>query len=77
MMGSVPRYRKIRYTWSNLLGEKYEDQAEGFFARAIQHENDHLDGVLYPQRIKDLKLFGFSDEVNRNLDLLNKGGLKE
>ena len=77
MMGAVPRYRKIRYTWSDLQGGKHENQAEGFFARAIQHENDHLDGVLYPQRIKDLQLFGFSDEVNRNLDLLNKGSLKE
>ncbi len=77
MMGAVPRYRKIRYTWSDLEGEKYEDQAEGFFARAIQHENDHLDGILYPQRIKDLQLFGFSDEVNRNLNLLKKGSLEK
>ena len=77
MMGAVPRYKKISYTWSDLQCEKHEDQAEGFFARAIQHEYDHLDGVLYPQRIKDLQLFGFSDEVNRNLDLLNKGGLRE
>ena len=77
MMGAVPRYTKIRYTWSDLQGKKHEDQAEGFFSRAIQHENDHLEGVLYPQRIEDLQLFGFSDEVNRNLDLLNKGSFKE
>ena len=77
MMGAVPRYKKISYTWSDLQGKKHEDQAEGFFARAIQHENDHLEGVLYPQRIQDLQLFGFSDEVNRNLDLLNKGSFKE
>ena len=77
MMGAVLRYRKIRYTWSDLQGKKHEDQAEGFFARAIQHENDHLAGVLYPQRIKDLQLFGFSDEVNRNLNLLKKGSLEK
>ena len=77
MMGAVPRYKKISYTWSDLQGKKHEDQAEGFFSRAIQHENDHLEGVLYPQRIEDLQLFGFSDEVNRNLNLLNKGNFKE
>ena len=47
-----------------------EREAEGFHARVIQHECDHLDGILYPMRMDDLSLFGFADEVNRNKDLL-------
>ena len=48
MTGLVPRYRRIRYSWSTLAGERMERIASGFHARAVQHECDHLDGVLYP-----------------------------
>jgi peptide deformylase len=70
MMGAVPRHAAIRYRWQTLDGETMERQADGFHARAVQHECDHLDGILYPMRMDDLSLFGFADEVNRNKDLL-------
>jgi peptide deformylase len=69
MMGAVPRFEAIRYRWQTLDGEAMERQADGFHARAVQHECDHLDGILYPMRMEDLSLFGFSEEVNRNKDL--------
>ena len=68
--GRLPRHAAIRYSWQTLEGESMERQADGFHARAVQHECDHLDGVLYPMRMDDLSLFGFAEEVNRNRDLL-------
>jgi len=65
MMGAVPRYKKISYTWSDLQGKKHEDQAEGFFARAIQHENDHLNGILYTKRLAHKDAFGFENEIEK------------
>lgn len=70
MMGAVPRYEAIRYRWQSLDGEAMEREASGFHARAVQHECDHLDGILYPMRMEDLTLFGFAEEVNRNKALL-------
>lgn len=63
LRGLVPRYQKIHYRGYDLQGQKIERTVEGFHARIIQHECDHLDGVLFPQRIKDLKYFGFEDEL--------------
>jgi len=59
LRGLVPRYNKIKYTAFNLNGEKIKGVADGFHARIIQHECDHINGFLYPQRIKDLRNFGF------------------
>ena len=70
MMGAVPRFAAIRYRWLSLDGETMERPAEGFHARAVQHECDHLDGILYPMRMDDLSLFGFAEDVNRNKDML-------
>ncbi len=70
MMGAVQRHETIRYRWQTLDGETMEREALGFHARAVQHEFDHLDGILYPMRMEDLSLFGFADEVNRNKALL-------
>jgi peptide deformylase len=70
MMGAVARHGAIRYRWQSLDGETMEREASGFHARAVQHECDHLDGILYPMRMEDLSLFGFADEVNRNKALL-------
>lgn len=70
MMGAVPRFSAIRYTWQDLEGAPQTCEADGFHARAVQHECDHLDGILYPMRIEDLSLFGFAEEVNRNKELL-------
>jgi peptide deformylase len=63
LMGVVPRYRRIRYTWTTLEGERRERIAAGFHARAVQHECDHLDGILYPMRMTDLATLQYVDEV--------------
>ena len=59
LRGLVPRYRAIRYRGYDQNGELIERDAGGFHARVVQHELDHLDGILYPQRIRDLRNFGF------------------
>ncbi len=63
MRGLVPRYKHIRYTGFDATGEPLAVAASDFHARVVQHECDHLDGVLYPQRIRDFSQFGFSDEL--------------
>ncbi len=63
LRGLVPRYIKIRYLGFDQKGNAVCCVAEGFHARVVQHECDHLDGILYPQRIKDLRFFGFEDAV--------------
>lgn len=65
LMGMVPRFRRIRYTARTLDGSVLERDAEDFHARVVQHECDHLDGVLYPQRMTDLSTLVFIDEVQR------------
>ncbi len=61
MRGVVPRYRKIRYRGFDENGNPIERIAEGFHARVVQHECDHLEGILYPMRMPDLSRFGFVD----------------
>ena len=61
MRGLVPRWRSLRYTGVDQFGKPVERSVEGFHARVVQHECDHLDGILYPMRIDDLRQFGFSD----------------
>ncbi|HET8706363.1 MAG TPA: peptide deformylase [Pseudomonadales bacterium] len=61
LRGSVPRYTNLRYTGFDPDGNVIDRIATGFHARVVQHECDHLDGVLYPMRIKDLTKFGFSE----------------
>jgi peptide deformylase len=63
LRGCVPRWRALRYTGFDLSGQPIDRRVEGFHARVVQHECDHLDGVLYPMRIDDLRLFGFADEL--------------
>ena len=63
MRGWVPRYRRIRYTGFDAVGQVIERQAEHFHARVVQHECDHLDGILYPQRMRDMTRFGFNEEL--------------
>jgi peptide deformylase len=65
MMGVVPRFTRLRYRGVNDKGEAIDRTVSGFHARVVQHECDHLDGILYPQRLQDLRLFGFSDEMKR------------
>lgn len=64
LRGLVPRYNKIEYTGYDHTGQEITRTAEGFHARVVQHECDHLDGILYPQRIKDLRFFGYEDELD-------------
>ncbi len=66
MRGLVPRYRAIRYRGLDQHGNPIEREAEGFHARVVQHECDHLDGILYPFRIEDMRSFGFIDTLVEN-----------
>ncbi|MCL9684738.1 peptide deformylase [Legionella maioricensis] len=61
--GLVPRYNHIEYSGYDLKGTLITREAQGFHARIVQHECDHLDGILYPQRLKDMQSFGFEDEL--------------
>jgi peptide deformylase len=61
LRGWVPRYRHIRYRGVDPQGAAIERKVEGFHARVVQHECDHLDGILYPMRIRDFSRFGFVD----------------
>jgi peptide deformylase len=69
MRGWVPRYRRLRYAGFDERGQRFERDVEGFHARVVQHEVDHLDGVLYPMRIRDLTKFGFIEELFPGADL--------
>jgi peptide deformylase len=68
MRGVVPRITQIRYSGFDEKGNVVERDAEGFHARVVQHECDHLWGVLYPMRIKDLSKFGFTSVLFPELD---------
>ena len=61
LRGKVPRYARIRYTGFDVLGVPIDRTVEGFHARVIQHECDHLQGKLYPMRMRDFTQFGFTD----------------
>src|SRR5450755_1322348 len=63
MRGLVPRYQQLRYRGVDQQGRPIERQVDGFHARVVQHEVDHLDGILYPMRITDLGQFGFAEEL--------------
>ena len=63
LMGAVPRHTRIHYRANTLDGGTIERTAEGFHARVVQHECDHLDGILYPQRMTDLSLLMFREEM--------------
>jgi peptide deformylase len=61
LRGVVPRHARLRYRGVDLEGQPIERSVEGFHARVVQHECDHLDGILYPMRIRDFSRFGFND----------------
>lgn len=65
LTGPVPRAERIRYRALDLKGERIERDARGFHARVVQHECDHLDGILYPQRMTDLSRLMFVEEFQR------------
>ncbi len=66
MRGLVPRYRRIRYSGLDQNGETIAREVDGFHARVVQHECDHLDGILYPLRIEDMRSFGFIDTLTES-----------
>jgi len=66
MRGLVPRYTEIRYSGFDQKGNPIERVASNFHARVVQHECDHLDGILYPFRIEDMRYFGFRHELEAN-----------
>jgi len=63
LAGQVPRRQAIRYSGIGLDGQEIAREAQGFHARVVQHECDHLDGVLYPQRMTDLSTLSFTSEL--------------
>ena len=63
LRGVVPRFSSIRYTGLDPYGDPIERTVDGFHARVVQHECDHLAGILYPMRIRDLRNFGFTAEL--------------
>jgi len=69
MRGVVPRYRQLRYSGCDEQGRRFERSVAGFHARVVQHECDHLDGILYPMRIRDFSKFGFIEELFPGQDL--------
>lgn len=69
MRGLVPRYTNLRYEGWDQYGKPIARVVNGFHARVVQHECDHLDGILYPLRIRDLRDFGFIEELFPGQDI--------
>jgi peptide deformylase len=63
LRGLVPRFHRLRYQGFDQHGVAIDRTVEGFHARVVQHEVDHLDGILFPQRVRDLRNFGFEDAL--------------
>ena len=72
MRGLVPRYRELRYTGFDAAGAPLDRTVKDFHARVVQHEVDHLDGILYPRRIRDLTQFGFNEALFPGEDLVDE-----
>lgn len=68
LRGKVPRFTRIRYTGFDQYGDRIDRSVEGFHARVVQHECDHLMGKLYPMRIRDLCQFGYTEVLFPGLD---------
>ncbi len=73
MRGLVLRYRRLRYQGVDARGAAIDRSVAGFHARVVQHECDHLDGILYPQRIRDLRYFGYTDVLFPDLENVGHG----
>jgi peptide deformylase len=66
LRGLVPRWRRLRFRGLDVEGNPVAGEVEGLLARVMQHETDHLDGLLYPMRMTDLSRFGFTEELARH-----------
>jgi peptide deformylase len=69
MRGVVPRWQHLRYWGYDEKGNRFSREVSGFHARVVQHECDHLDGILYPIRIRDLTKFGFNEALFPGQDI--------
>jgi peptide deformylase len=69
MRGLVPRLKRLQYSGFDQYGAAFTRSVSDFHARVVQHECDHLDGILYPMRIRDLRNFGFTDELFPGQDI--------
>ena len=69
LRGVVPRYIRLHYTGFDPFGEPMDRLVSGFHARVVQHECDHLNGILYPMRITDLNKFGYTDVLFPGQDI--------
>ena len=65
LRAAVPRHKRVRYSGVDCDGRTISAEVEGFHAGVVQHENDHLDGILYPMRMTDFRLMGFNEEIAR------------
>ena len=72
LRGMVPRHAHIRYQGVDGYGGESDRTVKGFHARVVQHECDHLDGILYPMRIKDMTKFGYNKELFPDQELLDE-----
>ena len=70
MRGVVSRATHLRYSGFDQHGKLISREAHGFHARVVQHECDHLDGILYPMRIKDMRLFGYEDALRMPTEII-------
>ena len=71
MRGVVPRREHLRYRGFDQYGQPIDRIATGFHARVVQHECDHLDGILYPMRVRDFTRFGFTEELFPGQDIVD------
>lgn len=72
MRGVVPRFKRLHYRGFDESGNRIDRSVEGFHARVVQHECDHLDGILYPMRIRDMALFGYIDVLFPGEDVMDE-----
>ena len=72
MRGVVPRFKRLRYRGFDESGNPIDRSVEGFHARVVQHECDHLDGILYPMRIRDMSKFGFVEVLFPDQELIDE-----
>jgi len=72
MRGVVPRFKRLRYQGFDESGNPIDRSVEGFHARVVQHECDHLDGILYPMRIRDMSQFGFVEVLFPDQEVIDE-----
>jgi peptide deformylase len=68
LRGSVPRFTRLRYEGVDQFGNRFSRDVDGFHARVVQHEVDHLLGILYPMRIEDFSKFGYTEVMFPDMD---------